>query len=106
VRDALSSPPVRRVGRFSYSVYLIHLPVLTLLWAWLVIPLDVSPTASFALLLGLGFPAVIAMAWLFSLVFEEPFINYRSFGDLREAWRARRAEPVAPAPAVVSELPG
>jgi peptidoglycan/LPS O-acetylase OafA/YrhL len=106
VRDTLSSPPMRKVGRFSYSVYLIHLPVLTLLWAWLVIPLDVSPGASFALLLGVGFPAVIAVAWLFSRVFEEPFINYRSFGDLRDAWRARRAEPAPPAPAVASELPG
>jgi peptidoglycan/LPS O-acetylase OafA/YrhL len=94
VRNALATGPARALGRFSYSIYLVHLPILTLVWIYIVIPLRPSPIAAFAMLTGLGAACVILGAWLFSLVFEEPFIRHRSWGEFRAAGRAVKVPSV------------
>lgn len=75
IRSALGWGPVIVLGGFSYSLYLIHAPLIQLIWQYGVAPLRHGPAASFLLLLAFGTPIIVAAAWLFSLVAERPFLN-------------------------------
>lgn len=75
----LTARPVRALGDFSYSLYLIHLPIV-LAVIRRVAPHFVShglPTFCFTLAVGL--PLATAGAWLFSRTFEIPFKQNRSW---------------------------
>lgn len=48
-----------------------------------------SPERVFVGFLGLGLVAVLALSWLFSLVFEKPFLTHRSWRALGSAFRTR-----------------
>ncbi|MFJ5215735.1 acyltransferase family protein [Streptomyces sp. NPDC088354] len=81
--------PVRELGGFSYSLYLIHLP-LVMAVIRRVAPHFVSPglpTFWFTLLVAL--PASVLGAWLFSRIFESPFKRNRSWTSLIAPVRAR-----------------
>jgi peptidoglycan/LPS O-acetylase OafA/YrhL len=70
------------LGKISYSLYLIHLPILTVL-AKKVAPHYAEPgphTWIFVVVVGL--PISIAAAWLFAQVFELPFQRHRSWAAL------------------------
>ncbi|OLR91183.1 hypothetical protein BJP25_29975 [Actinokineospora bangkokensis] len=84
-----ASKPFRVVGHFSYSVYLIHLPVLWLVYHFFVTRVVDDTTRRFAVLLVVGVPLVLAVSYAFHRAFERPFIDNRSFAELRAA-RARR----------------
>jgi len=62
------------IGHFSYSLYLIHNPILEIFDGWFVSRgLGYAPR-----MLGLMFlatPTCIALAWLFFQAFEKPFIR-------------------------------
>lgn len=78
----LTLRPIRILGNFSYSLYLIHLPII-LVVIRRVAPHFVSsglPTFCFTLLVGL--PVSVIGAWLFSLLFEMPFKQNRSWKSL------------------------
>ena len=79
----LSSRPLRSTGLYSYSIYCVHLPLLWLVWHFGIGRIDVGRGAQFVLLVVLGLPAVLFGSYVFSLVFEKPFLTYRSFRDLR-----------------------
>jgi peptidoglycan/LPS O-acetylase OafA/YrhL len=68
----LQFAPLRKLGRFSYSIYLIHFPILRLL-----IGATARFTSNFWLEAGLAFlvwaPLAIGLAYLFHLRFERPF---------------------------------
>ncbi len=68
----LSSPRVVALGVFSYSLYLIHEPILRLLAVRLH---SVVENGVFLLILeaGIGVPLVIGVAYGFYLLFEKPF---------------------------------
>lgn len=85
----LSTRPVRALGDFSYSLYLVHLPIVMVVVRE-VAPHVVSaglPTFWFTLLLGV--PASVLGAWLFSEVFEMPFKRNRSWKSLLAEGRSR-----------------
>lgn len=68
----LASRPLVRLGSFSYSLYLIHFPLLALIH----IPLrqrGLSPDAEYACLVLLAVPISLLAAFLFGQVFEHPF---------------------------------
>ncbi|MET7567120.1 acyltransferase [Streptomyces sp. NPDC005492] len=78
----LTTRPLRSLGDFSYSLYLIHLSIV-LVVIRRVAPHVVSPglhTFCFTLLVGL--PVSVLAAWLFSQVFELPFKRNRSWKSL------------------------
>jgi peptidoglycan/LPS O-acetylase OafA/YrhL len=75
VRSALSWRPALALGGFSYSLYLIHAPLIQLFWQYGIAPLHRGTATSFLLLLAVGTPLIVAAAWLFSLVGERPFLN-------------------------------
>jgi len=77
----LASRPLRSLGNFSYSLYLIHLPIVMVV-VRKIAPNYVSaglPTFCFTVVVGL--PASVLSAWLFAEIFEMPFKRKRN-------WRA------------------
>jgi peptidoglycan/LPS O-acetylase OafA/YrhL len=80
----LSSRPLRSTGLYSYSIYCVHLPMLWLVWHFGIARIDVGRAGQFVLLLVLGLPVVLFGCYVFSLVFEKPFLTYRSFHELGE----------------------
>jgi peptidoglycan/LPS O-acetylase OafA/YrhL len=62
------------LGAMGYSLYLMHAPLLQLLWQYGLRPLGLAPQATFALLF-LTLPLVIGGCWLFYLACERPFLN-------------------------------
>lgn len=72
--SVLQWPPLVGLGHFSYSLYLIHYPVLELFdgyfraFKW-------SQEQRLIGLLGMATPVCVGFAWMFSLVFERPFMR-------------------------------
>jgi peptidoglycan/LPS O-acetylase OafA/YrhL len=62
------------VGVFSYSIYLLHAPILHFFLAWPLLN-TLSPDARFAVVCFVVTPAIVALSYLFFLVFERPFIG-------------------------------
>ncbi|MFE9453884.1 acyltransferase family protein [Streptomyces sp. NPDC006739] len=92
----LATRPMRRLGDFSYSLYLIHLPIV------MVVIRDVAPRfvsaglPTFWFTLMLALPVSLVSAWLFAEMFEMPFKRNRSWQSMLSAGRSRRAAARAP----------
>ncbi|MFD4501366.1 acyltransferase family protein [Streptomyces sp. NPDC058457] len=80
----LTARPVQGLGNFSYSLYLIHLPIVMAVIRRIA-PHFVSPgLPTFWFTLAVGLPGSIIAAWLFSKVFEIPFKRNRSWKSIAE----------------------
>jgi peptidoglycan/LPS O-acetylase OafA/YrhL len=106
VRRVLASRPALWLGLFSYSIYLIHDPIISVLDKYVFGPMDLSPLATFGMSLALGLPVILALCYGFHLLFEAPFLRHRSLSALRtlpvlRLW-PKLGRPVAPA----EEIPG
>jgi peptidoglycan/LPS O-acetylase OafA/YrhL len=87
----LTTRPVRRLGSLSYSLYLIHLPIV-LVVIHRVAPHFVSPgLPTFCFTLILALPVSALGAWLFSRIFEMPFKRNRSWKALRHPDRIEKS---------------
>jgi peptidoglycan/LPS O-acetylase OafA/YrhL len=99
----LSWRPLVFVGTFSYSLYLIHAPLLQMIWQYILAPAHPSPPVMFAALMGPGALSILGFSYVFFRIFEEPFMGRSA----PRAWQGPRpvsggtAEALAPAP-----LPG
>jgi peptidoglycan/LPS O-acetylase OafA/YrhL len=69
------SRPLARIGLFSYSLYLIHFPLLYLLWQHVALPLHLGRTATYLLMATAGVALILAASFVFYLVFERPFLS-------------------------------
>ncbi|MEO7035152.1 MAG: acyltransferase [Polyangiaceae bacterium] len=67
--------PLVFVGTFSYSLYLIHAPLLQILWQYVLVPLHVSREAMLIYLLTLGLGATLVASYGFFRLFEAPFMK-------------------------------
>lgn len=83
--------PLVAIGTFSYSLYLIHAPLLQLIWQYALAPLGLGAPAMFGVLMSVGLAAVLAASYAFFRAFELPFMQ-----NARGAERVQRA--AAPAP--------
>lgn len=70
----LNARPLVTIGTFSYSLYLIHAPVLALL-ALACRALNVDPVAAHLTTLVIGVPLSLLAAYPFYLAFERPFMG-------------------------------
>jgi peptidoglycan/LPS O-acetylase OafA/YrhL len=87
VQRVLASRTALWLGLFSYSIYLVHDPIVGLLSKGVVGPLHLAPLAAFAVTLAIGLPIVIALCYGFHLLFEAPFLHNRG-------WSAVRTSPI------------
>jgi len=82
----LSWHPLAALGTFAYSLYLTHMPALTLLRhlldAWL--PMGTPPLEKVGLT-ALTLPLIIGLAYLFFLAFERPFLRRRPASQAERA---------------------
>jgi peptidoglycan/LPS O-acetylase OafA/YrhL len=85
------------LGRFSYSLYLVHAPVLALV-ALACREAAQSVVVGYAVIVGAGIPLAILVAYLFFLVFERPFLTARPR-------RARQGQARAEPPTVSRSAP-
>jgi peptidoglycan/LPS O-acetylase OafA/YrhL len=101
----LGSRPLSGTGRFSYSLYLVHTPLLIVGWLFVVEPLGLSDDWSLVVMLVAVMPVVVALSYAFFWVFERPFLTTRSFAALRPARGHRpldEPQPVAADPATAA----
>ncbi|HLK60057.1 MAG TPA: acyltransferase, partial [Chthonomonadaceae bacterium] len=75
LRRIMEWKPLVFVGGFSYSLYLIHAPLLQVVWQYGILPLHRSATVSFWLLATVGTLCIVLASYLFSLACERPFMN-------------------------------
>ncbi|GAA2716213.1 acyltransferase family protein [Actinoplanes palleronii] len=73
----LDSRPLRALGGFSYSLYLIHMPIVALISAQLVAPRTGTGLTTFGLTVLLVIPLCLPAARLFAALFETPFQQRR-----------------------------
>jgi len=71
----LSWRPLVFIGTFSYSIYLVHAPLLQIISQYILLPLHTSPLISIVFFVTVGLPLIIASSYLFFLVAERPFIS-------------------------------
>ena len=106
---SLGSRPAVALGAFSYSLYLVHAPLVASAQIAVLGPMDLSPMVNFALLVGVVLPIVLLLSYAFFRAFEQPFLNRRDLASLRTlpAWQlvSRRGRRPAAAPARVAEEP-
>jgi peptidoglycan/LPS O-acetylase OafA/YrhL len=74
LRRLLNFKPLIFVGSFSYSLYLIHAPLIQLLWKYVFSSMHTGTNLTCIILLALGIPIIVAVSYLFYLCFERPFI--------------------------------
>jgi peptidoglycan/LPS O-acetylase OafA/YrhL len=75
---ALNWKPLVFVGAFSYSIYLVHAPLLILFWFYVFSPLRAHPNLLCAALIVIGVPVIVALSYLFHLGCEKPFLQIRA----------------------------
>jgi peptidoglycan/LPS O-acetylase OafA/YrhL len=85
----LETRPLRRLGSFSYSLYLTHAPIVIAVSYGLVLGHVAAGTATFLVLTAIVLPLTICFAWLFASVFELPFQRHRGWAALRGAMNGR-----------------
>jgi peptidoglycan/LPS O-acetylase OafA/YrhL len=83
LRMVLESRPLAFVGSFSYSLYLIHAPLIQCVWQYLVHPLGLSRNDEFFLLFLIGTPLILACSYVFYLGCERPFLASRSRAPIK-----------------------
>jgi peptidoglycan/LPS O-acetylase OafA/YrhL len=89
----LESRPIRSLGLSSYSLYLIHAPIVVVVYEKIVVGRVAPGVPAFLVSLVLTLPLSIVLARLFASVFETPFLRHRSsFWVLRR--QPARAEGV------------
>lgn len=75
LRSALAWAPLSFVGLFSYSLYLIHAPLLQIMWQYGLRDRGLTAPLMFGLLMTVGLGLTLTVAYGFFRVFEEPFMR-------------------------------
>jgi peptidoglycan/LPS O-acetylase OafA/YrhL len=100
VARGLASRVPAGLGRFSYSSYLIHSPVIVVVVVYITQPMGLDPGETFLALLLIAVPLALAVSYGFFLVFERPFLVARSWASLTDEVRAARRRRVGRAHSV------
>ncbi|GAA1954022.1 acyltransferase [Microbacterium deminutum] len=85
VRQILELRPAKWLGSISYSTYLIHAPLLLIVWTFVISDLAIGDVPRFFIFLALGLPLVLISSHFFSRWIEQPTQRHRSF---RALWSA------------------
>ena len=86
---ALGTAPLRSLGAFSYSLYLVHAPVVVAVASLVVLPRVGTGLAALLLLLLIAVPLSLVVSRAFAAVFDLPFQRHKSWSALGRAARHR-----------------
>jgi peptidoglycan/LPS O-acetylase OafA/YrhL len=86
----LDSRPLRSLGSFSYSLYLVHVPIVAIVSRVLVGPRLPAGTPAFLVTAAITVPAALLFAKGFAAVFEIPFQKHRSAAAMLAVLRPHR----------------
>lgn len=75
LQNLLSRPKLVFVGTFSYSIYLMHDPLLRVLLNYVLFPLDKMKVLQYYMLISVGLAIIVGIAYIFHRLFERPFMN-------------------------------
>jgi peptidoglycan/LPS O-acetylase OafA/YrhL len=75
IHQRLGWKPLARLGVFSYSLYLVHAPLLQVAWLLVVEPFELSQGASLAVMWLVAAPVIVGLAYAFHVVAERPFMK-------------------------------
>lgn len=75
VRAIFGWKPLAFVGSFSYSLYLIHAPLVQVIWQYGIQPLNLRENVAFLALCVASILLIVCAAYAFYLVFERPFVS-------------------------------
>lgn len=78
----LGSQALAFIGTFSYSIYLIHAPLLQMLVQYPLHALSERPMILFWVLALVGTPIIIAISYVFHRLFERPFMNTKPIREV------------------------
>jgi peptidoglycan/LPS O-acetylase OafA/YrhL len=81
----LDSRPIRTLGSSSYSLYLIHEPIVIAVYKLVVAGRFHNGVSAFLVMVALVLPLTILFARAFAHVFEQPFLRQGSRAGLRRA---------------------
>ena len=81
----LGSRPLRRLGSFSYSLYLTHAPIVIAVYYGLMVGRVPQGVPMFLVLCAVVLPLTVLFARLFAELFELPFQRRRGWGAIRDA---------------------
>jgi peptidoglycan/LPS O-acetylase OafA/YrhL len=106
----LDTRALRRLGSFSYSLYLTHAPIVIAVSYGLVLGRVPAGTPTFLVLTAVLVPTTVCFAWGFATLFELPFQRHRGWTPLlcsiRERVRRGRGAPAVPGPRSPAGEPG
>ena len=84
LRGFFSHAIPRFLGRISFSLYLVHVPLLGTFFTWLALHLTLAPYLKLGTLLVLFLPTSFAVAWLMTVALDEPLmLSLRHLKNLR-----------------------
>ena len=89
---ALDVRPIRSLGGFSYSLYLVHAPIVVAVSVLLVLPHTGSGVDALVVMLVLALPLAVVVSRLFAAVFDLPFQRHKSWSALLGAARGRTTQ--------------
>ncbi|HKC19878.1 MAG TPA: acyltransferase, partial [Candidatus Dormibacteraeota bacterium] len=78
----LDARPIRTLGLSSYSLYLIHAPIVAVVYALIVRPRYHHGPMAFLVMVAIVVPVTIAFARVFAAVFERPFLRQSGLAQL------------------------
>jgi peptidoglycan/LPS O-acetylase OafA/YrhL len=75
IYNFVSYKPIVFLGTFAYSIYLIHAPIIQILWQYVFTPLQDKPVQMLLALSLIGILPILALSYLFFILCERPFIH-------------------------------
>jgi peptidoglycan/LPS O-acetylase OafA/YrhL len=83
IARSLSIKPLAWIGSFSYSLYLVHVPLQQIIWQLTAHPAGWSRLTSFLFISTVGTAVILLVAWAFFWAFERPFLQGSTDGSRR-----------------------
>ena len=80
MRALLGWRPLATIGTFAYSIYLIHVPILGMLFSFVVYPFVLQPLrpdrlVALGIFTAVALPVALVVSYVFFLFCERPFLN-------------------------------
>ena len=95
IRSVFGWPPLVWIGTFAYSIYLMHAPLVQILWQYGIRPLRLSVNHQFLAMELIGLPLIVATCYPFFLLFERPWLVKRKNETMRQV---AQDAAISPAP--------